>query len=237
MALKDLVADRSKLTEEAIERIISDYIRYDPERFEVVLTPRGTGLGNDQKVLVILVALLGWKYVIDYEHEIDARPTTLEALTGIPGGTLRPILKKLKDAHLLAVIGGNYSVRPANLEAIGSIVKGEQPVTARKRTKKMSRSTASERHHSDGEAESEGTRKSRRSAGTPARGSLRRLLESGFFNEPRTLAQVVARLHEMAVITKATSLSGPIAELVREGSLHRKKMKENSKEVWSYRAA
>lgn len=237
MALKDLVADRGKLTEEAIERVIADYIRYDPERFEVVLTPRGADLGNDQKILAILVAMLGWRYVIDHEHEIDSRPATLEALTGIPGGTLRPILKRLKEAHLLTSIGGNYSIRPANLEAIGSIVKGEQPLTARRRTKKMSRSTSSERQQSGDEKEVDGARKSRRSVGTPARGSLRRLLEIGFFKESRTLAQVVARLHEMAVITKATSLSGPIAELVREGSLQRKKIKENNKEMWSYRAA
>jgi hypothetical protein len=48
---------------------------------------------------------------------------------------------------------------------------------------------------------------------------------------------VVERLHEMAIIAKATSLSGPIAELVRKGRLVRRKTTQGTKEVWGYEAA
>ena len=46
MALKDLVADRGKINEGMIESIISDFIRYDPGTYEIVLTPAGVALGN-----------------------------------------------------------------------------------------------------------------------------------------------------------------------------------------------
>jgi hypothetical protein len=60
-------------------------------------------------VLVVLVALMGWEHVVDEVREVDTRPADIEALTGIHGGTLRPTLKKLKDAHLIASVDGHYS--------------------------------------------------------------------------------------------------------------------------------
>ena len=57
-----------------------------------------------------------------------------------------------------------------------------------------------------------------------------------FFSEFRTLKQIVERFHEIAVIAKATSLSGPVANLVRDKKFERKKLDENGKKVWAYRA-
>lgn len=242
MALKDLVADRSKITEEIIENIVADYVRYDPSMYEIVLTPSGIALGNDAKVLVMLVAIMGWEYVVDKVHALDTRPAALEALTGIPGGTLRPVLKKLKDAHLLAVDGGNYSVRVANLDAIRRAVHGEKMISPKRGSRKAKASnsqTSTElpKVETDDCSAGASANKSRRKAGVPVRASLVRLIEVGFFAEPRTFGQVVARLHEMAIIVKNTSLSGPIADLVRERKLERKKIIEGSKEIWSYRAS
>lgn len=242
MALKDLVADRNKITEDMIEDIISDYVRYDPSTYEIVLTPQGVNLNNDAKVLVVLVALMGWKYVVEDVPKIDTKPAALEALTGIPGGTLRPVLKKLKDSHLLGVSEGSYSVRIANLDAVARAVKGEKPVGPQKprarKTKNSTQKTLSESSSLEAENNAGGAfgNKARRKTGVPIRASLARLLDAGFFADWRTLGQVVARLHEMAIIAKPTSLSGPMAELVRDGKLERKKIMEGAKEVWSYKA-
>ena len=127
MALKDLVVDRGKITEEMVEKIIANFVRYELDPNAIVLTPEGTTLKNDAKILVYLVAVLGWQYVIGEEHQVDTRPAALEIALGIPGGTLRPILKKLKDAHLLTVNKGHYSIHPSNLNAISQIVQGEKP--------------------------------------------------------------------------------------------------------------
>lgn len=236
MALKDLVADSSKLTEAAIENIVADYVRYDPGTYEVVLTPAGLSLGNDAKVLVLLVAISGWQYVTDELRPVDTRPSVLEQMTGIVGGTLRPVLKKLKDANLVVITGDGYAVRAANLDAIGRVVAGERQI----KSSSSGRSKRAPSENREGLADQTGAKaegKERRKTGVPITSSLVRLLDAGFFSEERTLSQVVARLHEMAIIAKGTSLSGPIADLVREGRLTRKKVTEGNKDVWGYRSA
>lgn len=239
MALKDLVADRSKLTEAAIEEIVHEYVRYDPSIYEVVLTPAGLALNNDAKVLVLLVAIAGWEHVVDEVRTVDTKPAALEQITGIAGGTLRPTLKKLKDANLIVATSDGYAVRVANLDAVGRVIAGEKAIAkpTSRRAKHVSAQVNDSKVKSSESTPENGATKVRRRAGVPIVGSLNRLIESGFFAEERTLNQVVSRLHEMAIIAKTTSLSGPIADLVREGKLTRKKMSEGGKGIWSYRSA
>lgn len=238
MALKDLVSDGSKLTEAAIEEIVRDYVRYDPDTYEVVLTPAGLALSNDAKVLVLLVGIAGWQYVVDEVRPVDTQPAALEQMTGIAGGTLRPILKKLKDAHLVVATSQGYAIRVANLAGIGGVVaRAEASAKPTHRARKRAAADEDDKttESVDSSLESGGARGSRR-AGVPISGSLTRLVHTGFFEEERTLAQVVGRLHEMAIIAKTTSLSGPIADLVREGRLTRKKVAEGGRDVWSYKS-
>lgn len=237
MALKDLVADRGKLTEAAIEAIIGRYVRFDPDSLDVVLTPDGLRLNNDSKILVLLVAMAGWKYVVDEVGLIDTRPAALEQMTGIPGGTLRPILKKLKEAHLIVSTNDGYAIRAANLDAIGRIVDGEKAVTRPSaKARRAGSSKDSPEPLLDDASGVVASRKPTRKAGVPIRSSLERLVKEEFFSKERTLREVVDRLHEMAIIAKVTSLSGPIADLVRSGTLARKKMTEGGKDVWGYRS-
>src|SRR5690242_19526362 len=95
MALKDLVATRRQLNEAAIEAIVKDYVRYDPDKAEIILTPAATRLPNKQKVLIYLVALEGWVYLKPELEAASAKPAELENALGIPGGTLRPLLRDL----------------------------------------------------------------------------------------------------------------------------------------------
>src|SRR6202043_993398 len=102
-ALKDLVVDHREITEERIEKIIAPYLRYNTAVQKMIWTPEANALTNDAKVLVFLVGALGWQYVLDQSHDVPTKPADLESALGIAGGTLRPILKKLKDLHLLLV--------------------------------------------------------------------------------------------------------------------------------------
>ena len=234
MALKDLVVDRGKITEEMVEKIIANFVHYELDPNAIVFTPEGASLKNDAKTLIYLVAILGWQYVIGEEHQADTRPAALEIALGIHGGTLRPILKKLKDSHLLAVVEGHYSIHPSNLDAISRVVRGEMQVPTPSKSAKTSKAKSNNKKVTP--RTEENTKKTTKKPGVPIRASLEQLIADGFFVEYRTLGQVSERFHELAIMTKVTSLSGPIADFVRDKKLQRKKIKQKEKQVWAYKA-
>lgn len=90
MPLKDLVAKKSEIAESVIEAIVSKYVRYYTDALEIGLTPDGTRLSGENKVLVYLVALLGWRYVTDAAPEISTKPADLEKVLGIPAERFAP---------------------------------------------------------------------------------------------------------------------------------------------------
>lgn len=236
MALKDLVADHRMIAEETIEKIVARYVRYDPAAHKIVWTPKAESLGNDAKVLVFLVAVFGWQYISDASQDVATRPADLENELGIAGGTLRPILKRLKDAHLLTVVDGHYRVQFANLDSIEAAVAGEMPKadwSSRRR-----KPTRIKHEEVDGER-LDPVGKARKKSRGPSGGLKTFLIKwsgEGFFNEPKTLADLLERYHEHGVITKQTSLSGLMLEAVREGLFARTKVDVAGKQVWAYRA-
>lgn len=224
MALKSLVAKKSEIAESAIEEIVSKYVRYYTDTLEVGFTPECASITSESKILVYLVALLGWQYVTDESPEISTKPADLEKVLGIPGGSLRPLLKNLKDAHLIAPnVGGGYSVREGNLESIAAIISGAKKPTIRKgkKTPKAPKTTQ------------EG-KPTKRTANNPISPKLDTWIANGFFKTPRTLKSVHDKLHEQGVIAKQTSVSGPLLKAVKQNRLTRKKITEAGKEVWAY---
>jgi hypothetical protein len=133
MALKDLVGTKSALAEEAIEAIVRGFVTYDEEERAVVLTQDGLRLGNRAKALVYLTALLGWPFITSEPTPTEAKPAEIEKATGIPGGSLRPILKELLEAHLLIVRDGRYSVRSTSFAAIAAELANPGATAPRKR--------------------------------------------------------------------------------------------------------
>ena len=232
MALKDLIVDSGTVTEKAIEEIISAYVKYEVDPHAIVFTPEGNALGNEAKAIVYFTAILGWKFVVDNPPLVGTKPANLEDVLGIQGSTLRPVLKKLKDNHILAVDNGEYSIRASNLTAARHIVSGEKHLRA---SRSNSKGTKAGELGVTADTAARDTAKSKRKPGVPIKASLEVLLSEGFFIEFRTLAQIVGRLHELAVIARVTSLSGPVADLVRDKKLERKKVDENGKQVWAYR--
>ena len=236
MALKDLVADKSMVAEEIVEKIVAPYVRYDTGAHKIVWTPRARALSNDTRVLVFLVAVLGWQYVLEESQDVATKPADLERELGILGGTLRPILKKLKDSHLLAEVNHHYRVQLANLDSVEAAIAGEKPEAPQKeRARKPSR--IRQQGAEDEKSGPIGTAKKKNRGGSgPLKTFLNKWADDGFLNEPKTLAKLLERYHEHGVITKQTSLSGLMLEAVREGLLTRTKIDVGGKQVWAYRA-
>jgi hypothetical protein len=142
MGLKDLIASKSSLAEDVIEEIVSEHVRYDTDHKAVFLTPEGHELSGKSKVLVYLVALQGWPFVLDDVVPMDAKPGEIEKHTGIPGGSLRPHLKELKDRRIIIEKGGRYSVLSAALQSIKKEL-GSAPPASDTRSKPKKRKARS----------------------------------------------------------------------------------------------
>ena len=245
MALKDLVAQKAKLTEEAIETIVSDYVRYDIEEREIIFTPEATELSNKAKVLIFLVAQQGWQFVQDEAIDVGMAPLQLEEFLGIQGGTLRPTLKDLKDRNLLAVKSGKYSVRSTSLDAIKAELGGHGRSAPRKpkRTgnKRASKPTDDSSSSVDEAAvPKKAPVKRAKNSAQPSQGpgeAFNRIVAEGFFDDGHTLAQLQTRLHQRAIIIKQTSLPKYLLAAVRDGRLTREKKEVDGKKVWVYTSA
>ena len=236
MALKDLVAQKAALTEEAIERIVEDYVRYDTEAMEILLTPEAVNLGNREKVLVYVTALQGWAFVTDENVPMDVKPAELEESLNIAGGTLRPILKDLKDKHLLTERGGRYSVRASGMATIEKALSGGKDSTVQKRK------TRPKKQKVKGNSPDIPEQNKNKSAKGPSAGNkgagekFKSWIDEGFFDQPRTGKDVQDRFHREAIIIPRTSIPGHLLKAVRNGKLVREKAKVNEKMVWVYKS-
>lgn len=232
MGLKDLVAQKAALTEEAIEVIIGDYVRYDTDVMEIAKTPEFAILNNKAKILVYLVALQGWPFVTDDAIATSAKPAVLEDELGIPGGTLRPVLKGLKDGHLVAVKKGAYSVRASHLESVNAEIvgassqgMGRRKTTSRKKAGKRKAKKVSAPNSNKGGVKHAGL-------GDMFEG----LVAEGFFDDGKTAKDVQERFHEETVMI-ATSVLPPyfIRAVSKDKTLVRKKEDVGGRMIWVYR--
>jgi hypothetical protein len=228
MALKDLVASKSVLTEEAVEALVKDYVRYDVEEKEITFLSAASTLSGKRKVLVYLVALQGWPFLIDREDaSTAATPAQIGERVGIHGGSLRPLLKELKDRHLIAWKGGTYSVRAANLPDLKAEMDGAT-------TPKKAASSKRAAGRSPSEENAKTKRRATRSGNLSEK--LNNWIAEGFFKEPRTLAEVQDRFHEQGDIIPQTSIPGYLLTAVRARPprLYRTRKAVDGKTVWVY---
>lgn len=226
MALKELVADQIKVDESQIEAIVADFIRYDPSAYSIVWLPKGRALNNEGRILVYLVAIMGWRYVVDDAKPVATNPNAIENSLGIKGGTLRPILSRLKDQNLLRQSDGNYEIQIINLDEVERMVSAASDCKGSKslRSKKCTSSRSAP-------ARSVGKK-----TGVDYKSFIENWIAEGYFADYLTLSQILEKFHEHAVITKQTTLSGIMMKLVQQGLLMRKKITRDGKSVWGYTA-
>lgn len=182
-------------------------------------------------MLVYLVALQGWPFVTDDAVATSAKPAAISDATGIQGGTLRPILKDLKDTHLIAVKNGAYSVRATHLQSVNAEIEGSMQSSGRKKVKRNTSSrkkTASKKKAS----------KKRANSGKPKRAPgqmFSSIIEEGFFDDGKTAKDVQERFHEETIMVSASVLSPYFVKAVgSHKTLTRKKEDVDGRQVWVY---
>jgi hypothetical protein len=235
MALKDLVAQRAALTEDSIEEIVSNYIRYDLEEKAIAFTSAAAKLQNRAKLLVYLVALQGWPFVTEEAVSVDAKPGELSDQTGIPGGSLRPLLKELKEQHFIAERGGRYLVRPMSLASIRVEICGEGGSPTQRRHVRKRKISAEKSKALPQDKGLRRTSPAKKSGGLAAR--LNSWISAGFFHQPKTLADAQKRFQREGVIVPQSRVSPYLLGAVRSGQLTREEAEVNKKRVWAYRSA
>jgi hypothetical protein len=146
------------------------------------------------------------------------------------------VLKDLKDRHLIGVRDGSYSVRTANLDTIKSELDGKTSTSDNRRRKR-----AKAQSHSDGpdaaDGEASQAREPRKSSthkkGTIA-GTFDGWIDAGFFDEPRSLADVQKRFAKEGIILPQTSIPIYLLKAVRRGRLSRDETDVGGRTVWVY---
>jgi hypothetical protein len=231
LALKNLVASKAELAEADIEGIVSEYIRYDADEKEVTLTPAGAALPIRAKVLVYLVALQGWPFVLQEQVPTDATPAEIGDHLGMAGGSVRPTLTYLRDKHLVVAKGRRYAVRASNLRAaeaelaaVGTQDRSGAGFKLRRRAKEPNGPSAPKRN---------GKVRKQRSLAAKFNGWI----EHGYFDEPRTLANVQKKFQQAGLILPRTSIPQYLLKAVRDGRLLREEAEVGGRNVWTYQTA
>jgi hypothetical protein len=233
MALKDLTVAKSELTEKQVEDIVADYVRYDPGVKGIMFLPAAASLSNRSKTLVYLVALQGWPFITDESITTEATPAQIEDSVHIHGGTLRPILKSLKDSHLISARGRAYSVPSAALTNIKAEITGAGKAQPHFRARAKAESADSPIKHG---GTSTGTGKLRKQPkqGESKAETFEKMVLVGFFGKPRTASEVKEQFHKHGHIVLLSTVPQYLLKAIRDKKLDRDKKDVNGKNVWVY---
>ncbi|MGE5297793.1 MAG: hypothetical protein ACM3KM_01370 [Acidobacteriaceae bacterium] len=226
MALTDHTIDSSKVSEELIESIISERVKYDPAKETVVLLPAARGMTNDKRILLYLAALKGWRFLIkENPPQESASPSGITKVTGIPGGSVRPLLRGLEDRKILITVKGKYEVPAHNLGRVRDIIIGTDKILP----------SQGGNHEKKGKISN--IDKNRTFSNKPsASEAFNKLLQNKWFKDGRTLGELKNKLKEMAIIVPASQLPQYLLKACRGENplLNRKQETIEGKKLWVY---
>lgn len=111
------------LDRELLAEVLEGFVYVDREREKVFLTKEGMGRTAREKILLYLLGRKALKALGGAEAEAVA-PKDMEGPMGLKGATLRPRLKSLYDAGVLARDEKGYYVPVYNLQTAADILTG-----------------------------------------------------------------------------------------------------------------
>ena len=221
--LESLLIDAEELDRARIASAISELVGID--RSSGAVRPHGPKyrqLGNREKVLAILLGVRAAQLIGKRENEA-VRASEVPGLTGMPEGSVHSTLKSLRENYEVSQTeDGAYYLSDVNViaavEALEIARKGKDPSVA-------AVDTPRKRAKSGKAAKKKGAAERKINAASPSPSALvNELIDSGFFSEPRTLADVQKRIRtKRAYQIPVTTLSPHFARLARSGVLEREK--------------
>lgn len=110
-ALEELVVDVREVDRDLVATFLKPYLRIDGRSCAIVPMPAWAEVPNEARVLLYLVARKAMSALALPVGVEAASPLDVERATGIPGGSVRPALKKLLKARLVErEVGVGYVV-------------------------------------------------------------------------------------------------------------------------------
>ena len=110
-ALEELVIDAREIDRELVATFLKPYLRIDGPTRGIVPLPAWAVVPNEARVLLYLVARKAMMALNLGLPNEGATPAEIERATGIPGGSVRPALRRLLKGRLVERdLAGGYLV-------------------------------------------------------------------------------------------------------------------------------
>ena len=219
MALQDLVINNKQISTELVENLLKGRVELIQEGKKVSLTKEGMRLSNKSRVLLFLIGGKAWE-LLDTEVW-NSTPGDMQEFLGIPGNTLRPILKELADSFFVKSEKGKYQILSKGIYELESILE--------KRENKKS-------DIPDDDSNPAKAVSIRKMAGGRSKSkAIEELINDGYFSDSRELSEIQVELGRRGISAKLTSLPSYILPLVRKKVLTREHKVKGKGKVWVYK--
>lgn len=112
------------LDKELLARVLEGLVFVDPSTRRVILTREARGLTARELIVVYLLGRKALAALTEGEFVEAASPKEIEGATGLPGGTVRPNLRRLYDDEIVETGDNGYTVPSYRLpEAASEIME------------------------------------------------------------------------------------------------------------------
>jgi len=109
MSISDLIVKESEVGEAAVEKLLKPYVQL-VDNGEISFNGAFFDLKADEKIAVALIAKSSWRFVKGKESYAGGmKNEELEKVTALPGNTVRPKIKELRDKLLIRTDSGIHS--------------------------------------------------------------------------------------------------------------------------------
>jgi hypothetical protein len=214
MPLSDLIVTNKEISENLIEKVLKDRVELVQDGNKVVLTREGSTYPNKIKVLLFLSGGKAWE-LLDHVS-LSFTPVEMEKTVGIPGNSLRPILKEISDNYMVNNDRGKYQITAKGIYELEKLLENITKIDTRGKKSKP--------------------KKIRVLGGPTKTMAIDELLKEGYFSTPRDNGEIISELGRRGVTIKQTSLPSFILPLLRKKVLTRDYKLKDKRKVWAYKA-